>query len=302
MIRVGVLRGGQGDAYEQSLAHGALVLRSLPKDIYRTVDIFIDRSGVWHIGGLPVSHSAVLQNVDVVYDGTGDSHGRMLEAMGVPHLGAHSIHTSLSNNRYLLRDRLEKAGIKTPQSIVIDWKFFDEKEVSEAVVSIFKKCAPPWRVQVFSRDIAKGSISCTTRESLHATLLKMAQLRIPVVVREEVFGTPAQILVIPGFRSTSEYTCIPTHSEKEHIRFSAEESSRMQEVAKSAYRAAGIPVYCTVQVVVTRSGRVYVTDVQACPKIHQENWIHRALSSVGSHIGDFLHHLISHTQGIFVHR
>ena len=55
MIRVGVLRGGTSKEYEQSLKAGAYVLKRLPKDAYEPLDIYIDREGVWHLGGLPMS-------------------------------------------------------------------------------------------------------------------------------------------------------------------------------------------------------------------------------------------------------
>ena len=68
MIRVGVLRGGTGNQYEQSLATGAYVLKHQPKDTYEVSDIFLDRDGVWHFNGAPLDYEKLMRRVDVIWN------------------------------------------------------------------------------------------------------------------------------------------------------------------------------------------------------------------------------------------
>ena len=291
MIRVGVLRGGEGNTYEQSLAHGALVLRSLPKDLYRPVDIFIDRLGAWHAGGLPVTHETVKNSIDVAYDATGE-YSRVLEVLEIPHVHLSSFLSPLGENRFHVRNQLKKNGVRSPQSIGIAWEFGDKQEVAEAVTKVFRSFAPPYRAQAHSRTLARGSVRCATREELHDVLLRMASLGVAVVVREEVMGTPAQVLVAPGFRSVPAYTFMPVHESNSRLQFTTSESQKIQDVAKEAHKALGLKSYCTVQVVVTKQGRVYVTDIEACPQLHDKPWVQNAFERVGASFSEFFHNLI----------
>jgi len=90
MIRVGVLRGGTGTKYDASLATGAYVLKHLPRDLYEPVDIFIDRAGQWHVGGVPVSHDKLQRRIDVVWNALHGFYGedgkaaQLLENLGIP--------------------------------------------------------------------------------------------------------------------------------------------------------------------------------------------------------------------------
>ena len=73
---VGVLRGGTSSEYDLSLKTGAAMLAALPEERYDTRDIFIDKRGIWHLRGMPVSSARALQQVDVVLNAL---HGGMGE-------------------------------------------------------------------------------------------------------------------------------------------------------------------------------------------------------------------------------
>src|SRR3990167_870611 len=66
---VGVLRGGTSNEYNLFLKTGAAMLQALPEERYETRDIFIDKSGMWHLRGMPVDSSRALSQVDVVLNG-----------------------------------------------------------------------------------------------------------------------------------------------------------------------------------------------------------------------------------------
>src|SRR3989338_2241440 len=50
---VGVLRGGTSNEYPLSLKTGAAMINALPEEQYEIRDILIDKSGMWHLRGVP---------------------------------------------------------------------------------------------------------------------------------------------------------------------------------------------------------------------------------------------------------
>ena len=92
-IRVGVLRGGPSSEHEISLRTGVHVLKNLP-DKYSPVDIFVDRSGVWHLQGVVTETKRVLRKIDVLFNALHGEYGEdgtlqyMLDAFGVPYTGS----------------------------------------------------------------------------------------------------------------------------------------------------------------------------------------------------------------------
>ena len=106
---VGVLRGGPSSEHEVSLKTGAAILKNLPTDRFTARDIFIDKQGVWHERGIPVSPERVLRNVDAIVIGLHGEYGedgevqKLLERFGVPYTGSNSLASSLAMHKVLAK-------------------------------------------------------------------------------------------------------------------------------------------------------------------------------------------------------
>src|SRR3990167_7655122 len=75
-LRVGVLRGGPSGEYEISLKTGKNIISVLhERPNYEVQDIFIDRNGIWHTGGVSRSAGRILQHVDVIVNALHGSYG-----------------------------------------------------------------------------------------------------------------------------------------------------------------------------------------------------------------------------------
>src|SRR3989344_7944876 len=103
-VIVGVLRGGTSSEYNLSLKTGAAALTSLPEERYLTRDILIDKSGLWHVRGVPSTPARALAQVDVIlnalHGGVGEDGTvqRLLERSGTPYAGSRPLSSALALN------------------------------------------------------------------------------------------------------------------------------------------------------------------------------------------------------------
>ncbi len=94
---VGVLRGGPSSEYEVSLKSGANVLGALDTGKYEARDIFIDKSGQWHMRGVPLTPARALEGVDVALNVVHGEYGedgtlqRILDTIQIPYTGADAL-------------------------------------------------------------------------------------------------------------------------------------------------------------------------------------------------------------------
>ncbi|MBY0376689.1 hypothetical protein K2P96_01820 [Patescibacteria group bacterium] len=122
MKRVGILRGGASENYENSIRRGGEVLSYFATNLsekYKPVDILIDRDGVWHMGGLPIMPSDLIHKVDVVWNVGDTEHGSMLNSLSIPNLSKGSFSQTLENSREILRQHMKEVGVPMPRSIIL---------------------------------------------------------------------------------------------------------------------------------------------------------------------------------------
>lgn len=299
MIRVGVLRGGTSNQYDQSLATGAYVLKHLPRDRYEPVDIFLDREGIWHFNGTPLGHDKLKMRVDVIWNALHGFYGedgkvqQLLESLSIPYIGSGPLLSAISMNKKLLKDQVAKLGIKTPRGIYIEkWGNENREEtVSGVVRTISTKFSPPWIVEPISRGLANGSMRAKTRDELTAVLLQMFDLDIPVLIEEEVLGKEVSVISSGGFRKQPVYTFLPQENKNPKGRMQKKESEEVQKVAKALHHGLGLGPYSHMRAIIHQSG-VYVVGVETLPSLHEGGELHHSLDAVGSSFSEFAEHLI----------
>src|SRR3989338_4376109 len=101
--RVGVLRGGPSSEHEISLKTGAHVLKNLPEN-YFPIDIFVDKSGLWHVQGVATEPQKVLRKIDVFFNALHGEHSengalqRTLDAFGAPYTGSKGLASAFATH------------------------------------------------------------------------------------------------------------------------------------------------------------------------------------------------------------
>jgi D-alanine-D-alanine ligase len=300
MIRVGVLRGGASNKYDESLATGAYVLKNLPRDRYEPVDIFVDRAGDWHLGGVTVTEDKLKLRVDMIWNALHGFYGedgkvqQTLESLGIPYLGSDPLASAVTMNKKLSKDYLSKRGIKTPRGVYVeDWGDGGREEsVTEVVHNVSKKLSPPWIVEPISRPQGDGASRAKTRDELTAILLHMIDADIPVLIEEAVIGKEVSVDTVSGFRGKHDYTFLPVVKNNSGMRVKKDESIALQKTARDVHKAFGLGHYSRIDTVVTPKGHVYVLSVDTVPRLHEQSDLHHSLREVGSSFDEFARHII----------
>ena len=301
MIRVGVLRGGTSNKYDESLASGAYILKHLPRDKYEPVDIFIDREGGWHIGGAPITHDKLQRRVDVIWNALHGFYGedgkaaQLLENLGVPYTGASPLAAAVAMSKKLSKDHFSKIGLKTPRGLYIeDWGVGEQEEtVASVVASVAQKFSPPWIIEPISRGHGNGHIRAKTRDELMTVLLQMFDAGIPVLVEEAVMGREVCVSAVAGFRGQPIYTFPALQKENREARLKPTESEELQKIAKAIHGQLHLGQYSRMHAILNPKGHVYVVGVETMPETHEGADLHHSLASVGSSFNEFIEHIIN---------
>jgi len=248
MIKVGVIRGGISGEYQVSLASGSQVLEHLRsdkmKDKYHAVDIFIDRDGIWHVGGIPTTMDKLIYKVDVIVNALHGDYGedgkvqQELEQWKIPYTGSGPFASAIGYNKFLSKQEFSKLGIKTPRHILYPayQEDFDPvrerpREASASVTlgrlfsngvdgpreeyavkkakEVLERLPPPWIVKPLTGGSSMGVHVCKTFQALVNAFQVGINEKVSVLVEEFINGKEATVGVIDNFRGKSVYSLPP---------------------------------------------------------------------------------------------
>ncbi len=290
---VGVLRGGPSREYEVSLKTGASVLEALDRERYEPRDIFIDRTGAWHVHGVAADPERALKGVDVAYNALHGEYGedgrlqRELDKLGVPYTGSDAFASAIAFNKQHTKEAVQKLGVKVPYSTVLDLEPEHEGEISALAQKLFRSFPQPSII----KPVASGSsIGVHVAHSYHGLehALRQASTHSPkILVEEYIAGRDASVGVIDDFRNESTYALIPSPNT-----FGFEEKEALTAIAKSVHTGLNLAHYSDSDFVVSRRG-IYFLEVNSLPKLHGGSKLFGALQSVGTSLTQFLDHIIS---------
>lgn len=302
MIRVGVLRGGNGSHYTESLSCGAHLLRALPRDEFVPVDIYVDTEGVWHVGGRPINPPDLRKKIDVVWNMLHDTHdfpayakiAGDLHALGLPRIGAQLVALRARADKREAKDALAKLGLRTPRGVYVE--SWGEGTREETVASVAGRIAhdfsPPWIVSPITNTPAFGPMRAKTRHELFDILLNTFDLALPVLVEEEVLGKTARVITVPGFRGQKLYTFLPSG----HTPGRDTDASRaLQEAARTAHVGLALGHYSCIEAVLDRKGKVHILHIETVPSFAPDSDLYAALETVGATVSELVRHFIAST-------
>jgi D-alanine-D-alanine ligase len=199
-MRVGVLRGGISTEYPVSLKTGEAVLTHLDENKYKPVDVFIDRSGVWHIGGFPIKPSQVSREVDVVFNALHGEYGedgkvqRELEQFHVPYTGSRAIPSAIAMNKGLAKHCFSFYGIKTPRSVTVR----ESDDVHEKLLPFFREVSGAHVVKPLGGGSSLGVSVTRNFEELFAKTEETLNGHGAVLIEEHINGREVTCGVVEG--------------------------------------------------------------------------------------------------------
>ncbi|MBI5469829.1 ATP-grasp domain-containing protein [Candidatus Kaiserbacteria bacterium] len=298
---VGVLRGGPSSEYEHSLKSGAAILNALPEDRYDARDIFIDKTGLWHMRGQPADPARILSQIDVVWNalhgGVGEDGTvqRLLERSGVPYAGSRALASSISLNKIRSRELLRAAGILMPRAA--SFTLQNDITTADMARAVFDQFGPPYVVKPASEGSGFGIIIADSIVDLPDAIGDILDAYGAVLVEELIRGQEATAGVIEDFRDESLYVLPPAHIHASRAGFavpspfSFSDKERIAQVARAAHTVLGMSHFSNADFVLTKRGP-YLLEVNAIPHLHAEGALHHMLESVGSSIREFAEHAI----------
>jgi len=317
MITVAVLRGGTGGEHEVSLDTGAHVLKTiaaLAGDAFRPFDIFIDKRGVWHVRGVPVSPERALANADVVFNALHGAYGeggdiqRTLERAGVPYTGSGAYASAAALNKRLAKDIVGKAaGMRSPRSLVLRVS----SDMEHDALAAFRTFSPPVMVKPISSGSSIGAGLAKTFPEFREKLMEAFSEAREVLAEEYLIGREATAGVIDGFRGHAHYALLPAEIAKPSMfsvfdyaakrdgsrvevpgKFTKEEQHEIERLALLAHDALGLRHYSRSDFIVTPRC-VYFLEANALPPLSPNSAFSRSLSATGISEGELVGHLVA---------
>jgi len=314
---VAVLRGGPSNEHEISLQTGHAFVKNFPEERFTVRDIFIDKQGVWHHRGRPVSPEEALRLVDVVVVALHGSYGedgevqKVLERFGIPYIGSDPFASFLSAHKILAKEKAKEYGIKTPKYHLIEVG----QDVGEAVNGVVRSFLQPVIVKpVFAGSSRGVSVVGGHTDVLAAVEQLFAEGASAVMLEERIRGTEATVGVVEGLRGERLYALPPVEIRPPaHIgffsyeakyegiseeicpgRFSKNESRELMEAARTMHAALGLRHYSRSDFIVAKSGIYFLeTNNAAAVGMTEESLFPKSLAAVGVKFADFLEHLVA---------
>lgn len=313
-MRVGVLRGGPSNEYDVSLKTGSNVLANLDQEKYLPIDVFIDRSGVWHMRGLPVVPRRVLQGLDVAINAMHGEFGedgtiqRMLDASGVAYTGTGVLGSALAMSKSATKRSFASSGIKMPRHTVVDL----ESDLEKSAQYIFHHLPQPVVVKPASSGSSVGVSIVHGASAIVQALRHALEVSSKALAEEFIAGREATVGVLERFRGEDVYALPPIeiipsqensffdydakYSGKSQevcpSTFSRDTKSELEEIARDVHRALGLRHYSRSDFIVTPRRGVYFLEVNTLPGFTSESLFPKATEAVGCSFPQLLDHLI----------
>lgn len=315
-IRVGVLRGGPSSEYEVSLKSGTTVLKQLPEK-YHPVDIFIDRSGVWYLHGIPREPHRALAHVDVVFNALHGEYGEdgdvqeVLDAHAIPYTGSGRFASAMAMNKAAAKGMLADAGIKTPYYRIL--RSAEVGSISRLAHELHRTFPQPCIIKPLAQGSSVGMTLARTLSELLDALDAGFGVADTLLVEEFIQGREATCGVIEHFRGERQYALLPVEiippaespffdyyakysgASREICpgNFSRAEKEAVQELSQTVHAALGLRHYSRSDFIIHPRRGIYFLEVNTLPGLTSESLLPKALRAVGCELPQFLEHVIS---------
>ena len=301
-IRVGILRGGVGGGYDESLKHGSDMIAHVIEYLYpkyRPVDIFIDREGAWHAGGVAVSPADLARKVDLIYNTIGGEMHQTLNDLSVPFVGNSAFADLLHKDRSALHKHMRNSGVKVPRRVVfpVFQSDLDGNENSFAMrkaKEVHEKFPGPWFVYPLRKNKNVATHTAKTFPDLIGAIEDVADHGESIVVEELIPGRKSIARVIPGFRGHDLYH-LPIFFEDEtdtinKTKITKDEEEEILSIAKDLLHLLDAKHYLEVHFVHNKNTGVHLVDVSLVPDLAEDS----SLSDSLEHLGLKNSHILSH--------
>lgn len=312
--RVAVLRGGPSSEYDVSLQSGGAVLANLPEH-YEGIDILIDKSGTWHMDGMPRRVDQVLERVDVVFNAMHGEYGedgqvqKILETFNKPFTGSRAMPSAHAMHKVLAKQAFKRAGLNIARDMVVT----RGDDVENQIFNVFRSLPLPVVIKPVGAGSSVGVVIAKDFQTLHNAARDVLSNWNEVLIEEVIPGTEITCGVIEAFRGDDIYTLLPVEivppQEKDFFDYEAkytgitneicparitpETSRAVQEAARIAHEAIGARHYSRSDFILTPKNELYILELNTQPGLTEESLLPKPLKAIGCSLGQFCGHVIT---------
>ena len=289
--RIGILRGGTGKHYESSLRKGGEIISyiydNLP-DKYKTLDILIDKEGIWHINGMPVKPADLMHKVDVVWNTSRHPDlSVILDSLSVPNVGNESF---LENNNDILKAQVKNIGIRMPKSLVLplyqeDFDGPRDKYAVKKAKEILEKFGAPWIIKSFTPDSNMGIHLAKTFPELVDAIEDGVNHQKSILVEEFISGKVGSVHSLAGFRGEDVYVFPP-------ISFTDSEKEKIISLVKDLHKHIGAKHYLKSDFILHPKRGFFLTSVDFSPDLRKGSHFEQSCEYVGAEISHVFEHIL----------
>lgn len=310
---MGVLRGGPSGEHDVSLKTGAAVLRNLPSQ-FSSRDIFIDRAGAWHVGGVPIQPARAVRQCDAVFNALHGEFGEdggiqnILDNLGVPYTGARAMPSALGMNKAAARRVFEQVGLRVPCAHVVR----RGEDIMTAAQKIIRTFPQPSVVKPPSGGSSLNVHITRTFTELENALAAVLDSSNTALVEEYISGREATCGVLEGFRGEALYALPPIEIIPETgktffdyeakygggtrelcpAHFDNETKQKIMTAARTAHVALGAEHYSRSDFIISKRG-IFILEINTLPGLTEQSLLPKACAAVGCSFPQFLEHLIN---------
>lgn len=303
------MRGGPSDLYELSLESGANALGHLGQTDRQIIDIFVDRDGKWHTGGVAKSPEKILMMCDAVLNATHGQYGEdgtiqnLLRHVTPGFTGSRGLASKLTYNKHAAKNYLKERGFFTPRFRLVR---LNDKP-AEVAQEIFTSFLMPVVVKPARGSLSRGiSVVRQPDDFLHA--IDTAREHDAVVLVEEyVRGTHLSVGLVEEFRGHDTYSLIPIELEVDDedyhhpVRNSWQHGHHLsrsikvaaEEAAKNVFESIGLRHYASVDMVITPHNKVFILEIDSLPALNKDSMFLDGLQAVGVSPRQFFEHTLA---------
>ncbi len=288
--------------HDASLRSGGDILRSLPERNDRS-DLFIDRSSLWHCGGIPATPADIFSRHDVLVNALQDSGPELhtlLRRYNVHHTGSSLLGTAVAGKQELAREHLKRAGLHTMRGMALRRGTQSLRDIGRAVLA---QIPPPWLIKPLGEHSSRASWSVRTTRDLTGALEEAFSRHESVFLEELIDGRIGSCFVLENFRGYELYALPLVEVVRSIARdgvsrtlspasFPPEVKIAIEDTARRAHNALGLRHYSRTNFIVGKRG-VFVLETDPFPSLAADSTFARAVAEVGSLYPQMLEHLIN---------
>lgn len=280
MKRIGIIRGGVGEDYDESLKKGADIFSYIEKNIgenWKPVDIFIDKVGIWHVGGLPVVPADLYHRVDLFWNNATPEVNAILDSLGFPHISTPAFSYGLGKSKAMLESHMKTLNINMPKHFVIPayLEGLDqsiEKYATKNAKSVFEKFGSPWIVKSLGEKNAMGVHVAKTYPELVNAIIDGAEHGGSIIVEELITGSEANMHSLKNFRGEGIYI-FPGQ-------FRGPEKDMLHGLIQNLHQSTGSH-YLKSYFVINPNRGIFLKNLEFTPDFNDDSDLHNVSQNIG---------------------